>query len=110
MKDLVSEGRHLQDVFKNKLVKENPTVDSVTDLNEDFPGPGETVLAKDLDYAMLDYFNRMNKKLSIDTKTKKGIYGSVGKMYGDFVFNGNSINKKDIVQVKILESNVNEAT
>ena len=108
MKDLVNEGRNLQDKFKNKLVKENPMVGSVINLNENFPGPGETVLAKYLDYAMLDYFSRTNKKLSIDTKTKKGIYGSVGKMYNDLVFNGDSINKKDIVQVKILESNVNE--
>jgi hypothetical protein len=72
-------------------------------LNENFPGPGETVNAKDLDYDMLDYFNRTNKMLSIDTKTKKGIKGSVGKMFGDLVFNGDSINKKDIVCVKILE-------
>jgi hypothetical protein len=72
-------------------------------LNENFPGPGETVNAKDLDYDMLDYFNRTNKMLSIDTKTKKGIKGSVGKMFGDLVFNGDSINKKDIVRVKILE-------
>jgi hypothetical protein len=76
--------------------------------NENFPGPGEIVDAKYLDYDMLDYFNRMNIKLSIDTNTKKGIYGSVGKMYGDFSFNGDTIDKKDIVQVKILESNVNE--
>ena len=110
MKDLVNEGRNLQDKFKNKLVKENLMVGSVIDLNENFPGPGETVLAKDIDYDMLDYFNRTNKKLSIDTKTKKGIHGSVGKMYNDLVFNGDSINKKDIVQVKILESNVKEAT
>jgi len=76
--------------------------------NENFPGPGEIVGAKDLDYDMLSYFNRMNKKLSIDTKTKKGINGSVAKMYGNFVFNGDTIDKKDILQVKILESNVNE--
>lgn len=76
--------------------------------NENFPGPGEIVDAKDLDYDMLDYFNRMNIKLSIDTKTKKGIRGSVGKMYNDLVFNGDTIDKKDILQVKILESNVNE--
>lgn len=28
MKDLVNEGRNLQDSFKNKLIKENPTMDS----------------------------------------------------------------------------------
>jgi hypothetical protein len=74
-------------------------------LNEDFPGPGEIVDAKDLDYNMLDYFDRMNIRLLIDTKTKKGIKGSVGKMFGDLVFNGDSIDVKDIVNVKIVESN-----
>jgi hypothetical protein len=76
-------------------------------LDENFPGPGEIVDAKDLDYDMLDYFNRTNKVLSIDTKSKKGIKGSVGKMYNDLVFNGDSIAKKDIVRVKILEGTYN---
>ena len=77
-------------------------------LNEDFPGPGETVLAKDITPAVLDYFDRTNKKLLIDTKTKKGITGEVGRMYNDLVFNGDTIQLKDIIQVKILES-TNEA-
>jgi hypothetical protein len=72
-------------------------------MNENFPGPGEIVDAKYLNNAMLDYFNRMNIKLLINTKTEKGIKGGVGTMYGDLVFNGDSINKKDIVRVKILE-------
>jgi len=78
-------------------------------LNENFPGPGEIVDAKDLNNAMLDYFDRTNKILSIDTKTKKGIRGSVGKMYNDLVFNGDDIKLKDIVSVKIIESSLNEA-
>jgi hypothetical protein len=69
-----------------------------------FPGPGQTIDVKDLDYDMLDYLHRMSKKLLIDTKTKKGIKGGVGKMYGDFIFNGDTINKKDILRVKIVES------
>lgn len=77
-------------------------------INEDFPGPGETVLAKDITPAVLDYFDRTNKKLLIDTKTKKGITGEVGRMYNDLVFNGDTIQLKDIIQVKILES-ANEA-
>ena len=82
-------------------------LESTMSLDENFPGPGETVDAKDLDYDMLDYFNRTNKVLSIDTKSKKGIKGSVGKMYNDLVFNGDSIAKKDIVRVKILEGTYN---
>jgi len=35
MKDLVNEGRNLQDSFKNKLIKENPMVDSdITELSK----------------------------------------------------------------------------
>lgn len=33
MKDLVNEGRHLQDDFKDKLVKENPTIDTPSELD-----------------------------------------------------------------------------
>ena len=77
------------------------------ELDENFPGPGKTVDAKDLDYDMLDYFSRTNKILSIDTKSKKGIKGSVGKMHGDLVFNGDDIKLKDIVSVKILEGTFN---
>ena len=73
-------------------------------INEDFPGPGETVLAKDITPSVLDYFDRTNKKLLIDTKTKKGIKGEVRRMYNDLVFNGDTIQLKDIIQVKILES------
>ena len=80
-------------------------------VNEEFPGKGEIVKAKDLDYDMLDYFDRMNIKLLINTKSKKNIKGSVGKMFNDLVFNGDDIDKKDIVSVKILETSesVNEA-
>ena len=73
-------------------------------LTEDFPGKGQTVKAKDLNHDMLDYFNRMNISLSINTKSKKNIKGSVGKMFNDLVFNGGDIDKKDIVSVKIIES------
>ena len=90
-----------------KLLKKRGVEESV--VTENFPGPGETVDAKYLDYDMLDYFNRTNKVLSIDTKTKKGIKGSVGKMHNDLVFNGDDIQLKDIIRIKILESVVTEA-
>ena len=77
-------------------------------VNEDFPGKGETVKAKDLNHEMLDYFNRMNISLSINTKSKKNIKGSVGTMFNDLVFNGGDIDKNDIVSVKIIESVVTE--
>lgn len=90
--------------YLNKINRNHFQTES---LDENFPGPGETVDAKDLDYDMLDYFSRTNKILLIDTKSKKGIKGGVGKMYGDLVFNGDSIAKKDIVRVKILEGTFN---
>ena len=52
---------------------------------------------------MLDYFDRMNVKLLINTKSKKNIKGSVGTMFNDLVFNGGDIDKKDIVSVEIYE-------
>jgi hypothetical protein len=82
---------------------------STPSLNENFPGPGEVVDAKYLNNAMLDYFNRMNIKLLINTKTEKGIKGGVGTMYGDLVFNGDDIKLKDIVSVEIIESSISEA-
>ena len=97
----------LNDEELNYLNKINRNHFQTESVDENFPGPGETVDAKDLDYDMLDYFNRTNKVLSIDTKSKKGIKGSVGKMYNDLVFNGDSIAKKDIVRVKILEGTYN---
>ena len=90
-------------MYRSKHLKES------LELDENFPGPGETVDAKDLDHDMLDYFNRTNKVLSIDTKSKKGIKGGVGKMYGDLVFNGDDIKLKDIVSVKILEGTYNSS-
>ena len=93
---------HLEDRTGKRLFSESV-------VNEDFPGKGKTVKAKDLNHEMLDYFNRMNISLSINTKSKKNIKGSVGTMFNDLVFNGGDIDKKDIVSVKILESVVNEA-
>ena len=87
---------HLEDKTGKRLFTES--------VNEDFPGKGETVKAKYLNHEMLDYFNRMNISLSINTKSKKNIKGSVGTMFNDLVFNGGDIDKKDIVSVKIIES------
>jgi len=91
---------------EGKLLKEEVTENRF--LSEDFPGKGEIVKAEDLNYDMLDYFDRMNVKLLINTKSKKNIKGSVGTMFNDLVFNGGDIDKKDIVSVKIYEVEVKE--
>ena len=92
-------------------VSDDFTEMSTPSLNENFPGPGEIVDAKYLNNDMLDYFYRTNKKLLINTKTKKGIKGGVGTFYGDLVFGGGGdfIKLKDIVSVEIVESSMNEA-
>lgn len=92
LKELIESGESVKNILNLKEAKS---------LTENFPGKGEIVQAKDLNHDMLSYFSRMNVKLLIDTKTKKGIKGSVGKMFTDFVFNGDSIDKKDILKVKI---------
>ena len=96
-----------KDIAEVKAALDKKKNESV--VTEDFPGKGETVKAKDLNHEMLDYFNRMNISLSINTKSKKNIKGSVGTMFNDLVFNGGDIDKKDIVSVKIIESVLNEA-
>ena len=109
---LRSEFRKLNDdeldEFKKTIVQSLDLNESV--VNEDFPGKGETVKAKDLNHEMLDYFNRMNISLSINTKSKKNIKGSVGTMFNDLVFNGGDIDKNDIVSVKIIESMITEGS
>jgi hypothetical protein len=95
-------------VADKEAVDEAKKETSINTMNENFPGPGEIVDAKYLNNAMLDYFNRMNIKLLINTKTEKGIKGRVGTFYGDLVFNGGDIKLKDIVSVEIVESSMNE--
>jgi hypothetical protein len=100
-KNIKKEPKLMQSL--KKISQEFKTSFKESVVNENYPGKGEIVKAKYLNYDMLDYFNRMNIKLLINTKTKKNIKGSVGKMFNDLVFNGDTIDKKDIVSVKIIE-------
>ena len=77
-----------------------------SDVNENFPGVGETVNAKDINSDMKSYFNRTNRKLEITTKDNKKSNGSVNKFYNDLIFATKEkwdIPVKDILKVKILE-------
>jgi hypothetical protein len=57
-------------------------------LNENFPGKGAVVLAKDIDYDMMDYFDRMNIKLEVTPISGKKYTASVGPQFGDIFFSG----------------------
>jgi hypothetical protein len=79
-------------------------------LNESLPGKGAVVLAKDIDYDMMDYFDRTNVKLEVTPISGKKYSASVGQQFGDtFFFGDGAPNKatwklqlKQIKSVKIL--------
>jgi hypothetical protein len=79
-------------------------------LNEDFPGKGAVVLAKDIDYKMMDYFDRTNVKLEVTPTSGKKYSASVGPQFGDIFFHGVGapdkatwkLQLKQIKSVKIL--------
>ena len=79
-------------------------------LKENFPGKGAVVLAKDIDYKMMDYFDRMNVKLEVTPISGKKYPASVGPIFGDIFFHGNGapdkaswqLQLKQIKSVKIL--------
>jgi hypothetical protein len=76
-----------------------------------FPDYGEIVDAKDIDYDMISYFHRTNKKLLITTKDKKVSKGGVTKFYNDLIFTSNEkfdIPKKDILKVEILKDTMSD--
>jgi hypothetical protein len=57
-------------------------------LNENFPGKGAVVLAKDIDYNMIDYFDRMNIKLEVTPISGKKYSATVGQQFGNTLFFG----------------------
>jgi hypothetical protein len=79
-------------------------------LNENFPGKGEVVSAKDIDSKMMDYFDRTNVKLEVTPISGKKYTASVGQQFGDIFFFGVgvpdkatwSLQLKQIKFVKIL--------
>lgn len=79
-------------------------------VNENFPGKGAVVLAKDIDSDMMDYFDRSNAKLEITPINGKKYSASVGPIFGDIFFHGAGapdkatwrLQLKEIKSVKIL--------
>jgi hypothetical protein len=79
-------------------------------LNENFPGKGAVVLAKNIDSKMMDYFDRTNVKLEVTPISGKKYSASVGPRFGDIFFHGAGapdkanwqLQLKQIKSVKIL--------
>ena len=79
-------------------------------INENFPGKGAVVLAKDINDDMMDYFDRSNAKLEVTPTSGKKYSASVGPQFGDIFFHGEGapdkatwrLQLKEIKSVKIL--------
>jgi hypothetical protein len=80
----------------------------------EFPKEGEIILPKDIDYNMMDYLSRTNKKLLVTLKNGENVKSSVGKFYNNLIFHGKlpsnieyspySIQKQQFEKVQILDS------
>jgi DNA polymerase III sliding clamp (beta) subunit (PCNA family) len=82
-----------------------------------FPNEGEIILPKDVDYDMMSFFYRTNKKLSITLKNGEKVKSSVGKFYNDLIFHGENLPKKieysnytlqlkEFEKIKLIDSDV----
>ena len=69
-----------------------------------FPGVGETISGKDMNYELMDYFNRTNRKLLVTMENGEEVTTSCAKFYDDLVFfgKGGILDRKKIVSVRIV--------
>ena len=72
-------------------------------LNENFPGKGAVVLAKDIDYKIMDYFDRMNIKLEVTPISGKKYSASVGPIFGEIFFHGLGAPNKSSWQLQLKQ-------
>lgn len=73
--------------------------------SNEYPSIGDTINISDIDYDMMDYFDRANRKLLVTMNNGDELETSVGKFYNDLVFHGkfpSNLDKKDISFVKII--------
>jgi hypothetical protein len=73
--------------------------------SNDYPTIGDTIKISDINYDMMDYFDRTNRKLLVIMNNGEELETSVGKFYNDLVFHGkfpSNLDKKDISFVKII--------
>jgi hypothetical protein len=67
----------------NKYLKNNPLLKE-----NDFPSVRDVLNIDDIDYDMMDYFNRTNKQLVVTMKSGEKIKSTVGKFYDNLIFFG----------------------
>ncbi len=72
-------------------------------LTENFPGKGAIVSAKDIDYKMMDYFDRTNVKLEVTPISGKKYSASVGQQFGDTLFFGAGVPNKSTWQLQLKQ-------
>lgn len=72
-------------------------------LTENFPSKGAIVSAKDIDYKMMDYFDRMNVKLEVTPISGKKYSASVGQQFGDTLFFGAGVPNKSTWQLQLKQ-------
>lgn len=73
--------------------------------NHNYPYIGDVINMTNIDYGLMDYFSRTNRKLLVTMKSGEELETSVGKFYNDLVFHGkfpSNLDKKDILFVKII--------
>jgi hypothetical protein len=82
------------------------------DLNR-FPIENETIYIKDIDFDMMDYFCRTNKRVQVTLNSDETIFCSVGNFYNDIIFHGDlpeniththySIQIKEFKTIKVVD-------
>ena len=71
--------------------------------SDEFPTVGDIVKIQDVDYDLMDYFKRTNRKLIYTLTNGKKVKGSVGKFFNDIVFFPDDVKKEDIKSIKIIK-------
>jgi hypothetical protein len=68
-----------------------------------FPSVGALVLSKDIDYRIVDYFDRMNIKLEVISTSGKKYTATVGTCYNNVLFCGEGAPDKENYRLQLKE-------
>lgn len=74
-------------------------------VSNDYPNIEETIHISNIDYDIMSYFDRTNRKLLVTMNNGEELEASVSKFYNDLVFHSKfpiNLDKKDISLVKII--------
>ncbi len=81
-------GEVKQSIQNGKILLEYSFESEYVKNNNSFPTINQLVKINDVDYEMMSFFSRTNKKLEITLKNGDKIMASVGEFYGDLIFHG----------------------